>query len=101
MSTAAFYAGFQARAERVKDDFLGFLIDAKRSGKTVAAYGAAAKGNTLMNYAGVRARPDRLRGRPQPGQAGQVHAGQPHPDRRRERASTKPGPTTSSCCRGT
>ena len=52
--TAAFYQGLQARAERVKDDFLSFLIEAKRSGKTVAAYGAAAKGNTLMNFAGCR-----------------------------------------------
>ena len=54
MKTAAFYAGFQARADKVKDDFHAFLIDAKRRGKTVAAYGAAAKGNTLMNYAGIR-----------------------------------------------
>ena len=38
----------------MKNDFLAFLLDAKRSGKSVAAYGAAAKGNTLMNYAGVR-----------------------------------------------
>lgn len=49
-----FYAGFQARAEKVKDDFVEFLIKAKREGKSVCAYGAAAKGNTLMNFAGVR-----------------------------------------------
>jgi SAM-dependent methyltransferase len=55
MATAAYYQGFQARANRIKDDFVAFLIDAKRSGKRVMAYGAAAKGNTLMNYAGVRA----------------------------------------------
>ena len=54
MRTAGYYAGFQARAERVKDDFLAFLLDAKRRGKQVVAYGAAAKGNTLLNYAGVR-----------------------------------------------
>lgn len=52
--TEGFYAGFQAKADKVKDDFMAFLIDAKRAGKSVAAYGAAAKGNTLMNYAGVR-----------------------------------------------
>ena len=52
------YTAFQARADRVKDDFLAFLIGEKRAGRTVAAYGAAAKGNTLMNYAGVR--PDLL-----------------------------------------
>ncbi len=54
VATAIFYAGFQARTDRVKDDFYAFLIDAKRRGKSVAAYGAAAKGNTLMNYAGIR-----------------------------------------------
>ncbi len=49
----------QQRAERVKDDFLQFLLAAKRAGKKVAGYGAAAKGNTLLNFAGVR--PDLLR----------------------------------------
>lgn len=58
MASAAFYAGFQARADQVKNDFLLFLIEAKRNGKTVAGYGAAAKGNTLLNYAGIR--PDLL-----------------------------------------
>lgn len=52
--TADYYAGFQSKANQVKDDFLAFLIEAKRKGKTVVAYGAAAKGNTLMNYAGIR-----------------------------------------------
>jgi hypothetical protein len=54
VATAGYYAGFQRRAERVKDDFLEFLLAAKRGGEPVAAYGAAAKGNTLMNFAGVR-----------------------------------------------
>ena len=54
MRTAEFYKGFQELAEKVKDDFVAFLIDAKRQGKTVGAYGAAAKGNTLMNFAGIR-----------------------------------------------
>lgn len=58
MNSTAFYAGFQDKADRVKNDLLAFLIDAKRTGKTVAGYGAAAKGNTLLNYAGVR--PDLL-----------------------------------------
>ena len=53
--TPKYYAGFQARAEVVKNEFLGFLVNAKRDGRSVVAYGAAAKGNTLMNYAGVRA----------------------------------------------
>lgn len=54
MLTADYYADFQAKTDRVKNDFLAFLLEARRQGKTVAAYGAAAKGNTLMNYAGVR-----------------------------------------------
>lgn len=48
------YNAFQARADKVKDDLLTFLIEQKHSGKRVAAYGAAAKGNTLLNYAGVK-----------------------------------------------
>lgn len=54
MLEADFYREFQACANKVKNDFLTFLLDAKRHDKTVAAYGAAAKGNTLMNYAGIR-----------------------------------------------
>lgn len=54
MATAGYYADFQAKADKVKNDFLAYLLEAKLQGKTVAAYGAAAKGNTLMNYAGVR-----------------------------------------------
>lgn len=50
----AIYQGFQQKADKVKNDFLLFLIEQKRAGKTVAAYGAAAKGNTLMNYAGIK-----------------------------------------------
>ena len=48
------YVGFQGRADRIKDDVLRFLLDAKLRGASVAAYGAAAKGNTLLNYAGAR-----------------------------------------------
>jgi 2-polyprenyl-3-methyl-5-hydroxy-6-metoxy-1,4-benzoquinol methylase len=54
MTTAEYYAAFQTKAEQVKDDFLAFLLEAKRQRRTVVAYGAAAKGNTLMNYAGLR-----------------------------------------------
>jgi len=52
------YLSFQFRADKVKNDFLAFLIEQKQQGKKVAAYGAAAKGNTLLNYAGVK--PDLL-----------------------------------------
>ncbi|WNB77133.1 class I SAM-dependent methyltransferase [Methylomonas koyamae] len=54
MAATAFYAGFQKRADALKNDLLSFLLEAARNGKKVAAYGAAAKGNTLLNYAGVR-----------------------------------------------
>ena len=58
LQTLATYQNFQAKADRVKNDLLVFLIQQKYAGKTVAAYGAAAKGNTLLNYAGVK--PDLL-----------------------------------------
>jgi hypothetical protein len=48
------YQGFQLKANKVKNDFLDFLVTQKRAGKTIGAYGAAAKGNTLMNYAGIK-----------------------------------------------
>jgi SAM-dependent methyltransferase len=51
---ADYYSGFQERVLKVKHDFLSFLLGARAQGKTVAGYGAAAKGNTLMNFAGVR-----------------------------------------------
>lgn len=58
VTTDGFYTDFQARADRVKNDFMRFLLEAASGGQRVAAYGAAAKGNTLLNYAGVR--PDLL-----------------------------------------
>jgi SAM-dependent methyltransferase len=48
------YTRFQPLADQLKDDLVMFLINQKRSGKRVAAYGAAAKGNTLLNYAGIK-----------------------------------------------
>jgi hypothetical protein len=53
MRSLEIYQAFQLRADRVKDDLLLFLIEQKRDGKRVAAYGAAAKGCTLLNYAGI------------------------------------------------
>ena len=58
ISTIEYYQGFQAKAEKIKIGFLSFLVDAKQHGKRVAAYGAAAKGNTMMNFSGIR--PDLL-----------------------------------------
>ena len=48
------YLCFQPEADLIKNDLLAFLLEQKRAGKSVAAYGAAAKGNTLLNYAGVK-----------------------------------------------
>lgn len=58
LQSLAVYEAFQQRADEVKNGLLSFLIEQKRAGKKVAAYGAAAKGNTLLNYAGVK--PDLL-----------------------------------------
>jgi SAM-dependent methyltransferase len=58
LQTITTYQYFQDKADTIKDDLLIFLIEQKRAGKKVAAYGAAAKGNTLLNYAGVK--PDLL-----------------------------------------
>lgn len=48
------YCDFQSKANKVKNDFLLFLLQAKNENKKVAAYGAAAKGNTLLNYCGIK-----------------------------------------------
>jgi 2-polyprenyl-3-methyl-5-hydroxy-6-metoxy-1,4-benzoquinol methylase len=48
------YLGFDAEVAAVKRDLLSFLIEARRSGASVVGYGAAAKGNTLLNYCGIR-----------------------------------------------
>jgi len=55
MGAQSFYAGFQASAESARDGFRTFLADTRAAGLTVAAYGAAAKGNTLLNFAGADA----------------------------------------------
>lgn len=49
-----YYSGFQAKALKIKLDLTDFLINCKRTNKKVAAYGAAAKGNTLLNYCGIK-----------------------------------------------
>lgn len=93
MTAPGFYAGFQREAERVKHELLTFLLQAKRDGLKVGAYGAAAKGNTLLNFAGVR--PDLLpyvvdlnpakQGRYMPGSripiVNEAHLRQDRPDR--------------------
>lgn len=58
LNTLETYQHFQDQADSVKNNLLTFLLEQKRLGKTVVAYGAAAKGNTLLNYAGIK--PDLL-----------------------------------------
>jgi len=47
------YEGFEVKVRAIRDGLLAFLADAQRTGRKVAAYGAAAKGNTLLNYCGI------------------------------------------------
>ena len=54
MGSVDFYTAFQANINNIKNDFLSFLISEKKLGKRIAAYGAAAKGNTLLNYCGIK-----------------------------------------------
>ena len=53
LDDVAAYDGFAERVKTVKRRLLFFLIEARDDGKSVAAFGAAAKGNTLLNYCGV------------------------------------------------
>ena len=52
--TLATYGAFAEQVRETKRALLEFLIAAKRAGKRIAGYGAPAKGNTLLNYCGVR-----------------------------------------------
>jgi len=52
------YLGLAERVAKIRDDLVAFLIDARRAGRRVVAYGAPGKGNTLLNYCGIR--PDLL-----------------------------------------
>jgi hypothetical protein len=54
MLDSGYYSNFQQKALKVKLDLLNFLIKQKESDKAVVAYGAAAKGNTMLNFCGVK-----------------------------------------------
>ncbi len=54
MNTLDFYQGFQYKVDKIKNEFLMFVLEAQQKGQKIAAYGAAAKGNTLLNYSGIR-----------------------------------------------
>jgi SAM-dependent methyltransferase len=50
----AYYEGFQIKVDSIKNDFYSFLIEQNKKGKKIVGYGAAAKGNTLLNYCGIK-----------------------------------------------
>ncbi len=54
IDSLTYYSGFEQKATEIKSDFIDFLNECKKQGKKVAAYGAAAKGNTLLNYCGIK-----------------------------------------------
>jgi hypothetical protein len=54
MQSLEYYQGFQAKVDRIKIALLRFLVEQKTAGRLVVGYGAAAKGNTLLNFCGVR-----------------------------------------------
>ena len=54
LRSPAGYRGFQAATDKIRADVLRFLLDCRAEGRSVVAYGAAAKGNTLLNYCGVK-----------------------------------------------
>jgi len=54
LNELAYYASFGDRVKETKRKLLDFLIDARRRGKSIAGYGAPGKGNTLLNYCGIR-----------------------------------------------
>ncbi len=54
VTTSAYYQSLQPQAEAIAANLIAFLVESRKAGKKVAGYGAAAKGNTLINFAGVR-----------------------------------------------
>jgi hypothetical protein len=54
MDTKEFYEGFQEKVNNTKNHLLEFLLRCSSENQLVAGYGAAAKGNTFLNYAGIR-----------------------------------------------
>jgi SAM-dependent methyltransferase len=54
MNSLSYYQDFQQKVDCIKYDFIEFLIQQKRNGKKIIGYGAAAKGNTLLNYCGIK-----------------------------------------------
>jgi hypothetical protein len=91
LGTLAHHLSFNEKVKNIKLDILQFMINVKKEGKTIAGYGAPAKGNTLLNYCGIRTdfidytvdRSPHKQGKYLPGTHIPIH----HPDRIKE---TKP-----------
>ena len=84
-----------SKVEATKRDLLTFLIRAKQEGKKVVGYGAPAKGNTLLNYCGVREDFIEFTVDRSPHKQGRFLPGHPHPHPGARGAPSRPGPTTS------
>ena len=54
IDTLLYYQNFQQKVNTIKNDFINFLIEQKQKNKKIIGYGAAAKGNTLLNYCGIK-----------------------------------------------
>ena len=89
------YAASATRVEETKRKLLEFLIEAKRAGKTIAGYGAPGKGNTLLNYCGIRTDFLDFTVDRNPYKQGQFLPGHAHPDPSTPTGSRTGGPTTS------
>ena len=95
------YARFAEDVKESKRALLELLIALRREGKQVVGYGAPGKGNTLLNYCGIRTDLLDYTVDRNPYKQGTYTPGHAHPDPSRRSASRRRGRTTSSCCRGT
>ena len=95
--TFDYYRDFGDRVALLKQQLLALLQRLQGEGRRIAAYGASAKGSTLMNAFGIDAETDRVRGRPLEPQAGPLHAGQPPADPAAGSACSSAGRTTFYC----
>ena len=81
-----YYETFANKVKDIRKSLREMCSKIKAEGKRIAAYGAAAKGSTLVNYVGLGHRHHRLCRRSQRSQAGQIHARRAHPDPRSQEA---------------
>ena len=89
------YTGFAQRVERDQAEAARVPDRSRRDGKRVAGYGAPGKGNTLLNYCGIRTDLLEFTVDRNPYKQGQFLPGHAHPDPRSRASSSEPGPTSS------